>query len=271
MPVPYPVLTVPNWSCFLDEDVRSELEAGLAGTGVQVHDFSSNRDHGRTVAAFGGDWSEVVSGLNWLSEQLLPRIDLRQATGVHPRLGALDVCPFVAIGMAEADLLQKVPTFARDWSTRFGVPVEFYEKSGSRSLPEVRKLGKAGLATRWGQATMGVRDFLLAFNLNSAHVSIEQARGVARQIRHDRDAGDRRLAGVRCLAFSLAHRGMVQLSFNVTQPDRVSLDDLVDLVEGAARVEWEPELIGVIRDVDLAGALKVPVRAAQIVVTRGRA
>ncbi|RYG33109.1 hypothetical protein EON81_19030, partial [bacterium] len=146
-------LTVPNWSIYAPEAER-HWESLLAP--CTVHYCQGDVDHGRTVTAFSGSQEEVEAALFRLAEDILPRIDLREQTGVHPRIGALDVCPFIGPNDAAG--------FAHRLQQRFGIPTVLYERSGDgRSLPEIRKHEGAG--TRWGVATIGERGFLLAINV----------------------------------------------------------------------------------------------------------
>ncbi len=249
------VLAVPNWSA-----------VGLALPelfDVSVHFHQGDRDHQRTVTAYSGSASQVEAATFALTAAWLPQIDLRTQHGVHPRIGALDVCPFVG----EID----VPTVAQRFWREFGIPVTLYEKSApGRSLPDVRRgLYPPDFGStphpQWGVTVIGQRDFLIALNVNLPTTDLTFARSVARQIRLNREAGVPNFSGVRALAFSLDSRQMTQISMNITQPDEVSIDELVGWIRDQIPVSGTTELIGVIRHRDLASATVLDVQDSQIV------
>ncbi|RYG41295.1 hypothetical protein EON79_21055 [bacterium] len=248
-------LTVPNWSIYAPE-AEPHWERLIAP--CTVHYCQGDPDHGRTVTAFSGPWAEVEAALFRLAEDILPRIDLRTQTGVHPRIGALDVCPFVGPNDAAG--------FAERFGARFDVPTVLYERSDTAgsSLPAIRNAGRDAPATRWGVTTVGERGFLVAMNVDLAVDDLPLARRVAREIRTRREAGEPGFAGVRALGFALPSRGIVQVSMNLTDPDRSLPDDLVRFVEARAPIAGT-ELIGVIRERDLPGATRLPIAPAQVV------
>lgn len=248
-------LVVPNWSIY---DLASERDWRGILAPCDVHYVKGDPDHGRTVTAFSGSWETVSSALMRLAEAMLPRIDLRVQTGVHPRLGAMDVCPFV--GPNDAD------GFAARFTERFGVPTVLYERSApGRSLPAVRRgEGVPDPHPRWGVSTVGERGFLIAMNVDLASSDLSLARRIAREIRERREAGEAGFIGVRALGFPLLSRGIVQVSMNLTEPDRSRPDDLVAFVAELAPIAGT-ELIGVVREKDLAGATSLPISLSQIV------
>jgi len=248
------VLAVPNWSGI------GLPWPGLGG--VSVHYAQGDPDHERTVTAYSGSEAAVTEATLALAAAWLPLIDLRKQHGVHPRIGALDVCPFVG----EVD----VPAVAERFWREFGVPVILYEQSaGGRTLPDVRR----GLYSpdfgstphpQWGVTVMGRRSFLIALNLNLPTDDLTIARHVARAIRVQREAGNPMFAGVRALGFRLESQGKTQVSMNLTQPDETAIDPILDWIEWVAGMAGEPELIGVIRTRDLAGASRLVINPNQI-------
>ena len=253
------LLTVPNFSTAVlpDLDLFPELV---------LHYARGDRDHGRSVVAFSGEPDSIIEGLLDLCARLLPRIDLRRQTGAHPRIGALDVAPFIdlmgrtAIGAAE--------DFSGKFTERFGVPVRMYGENGGASLPDLRRTvgGSENVATRWGTTVCGARPFLIAANLDFPAVLRSEVRAAAREIRHRRDTGDAALVGVRALAFDLLSQGEVQLSFNLTRPDSTGFDTVAEIGEGLVGAQARrTELIGVIRRCDLPGSTRLEIESAQIV------
>lgn len=248
------VLAVPNWS---------GIDLPWPGlSGVSVHYARGDVDHERTVTAYSGTQAAVSDATLALAAAWLPKIDLRVQHGVHPRIGALDVCPFVG----EVD----VPPIAERFWREFGVPVILYEQSaGGRTLPDVRHgLYPPDFGStphpHWGMTVMGQRPFLIALNLNLPTTDLMVARYVARAIRVQREAGNPMFAGVRALGFRLESRHMTQVSMNLTQPDDSPIDPILDWIEREARMAGEPELIGVIRSRDLAGATRLAIDPNQI-------
>ncbi len=289
------VLTVPNWSFGRDRSLLNAFQDLLEGSGLDVHYVQSDLDHNRTVTAFSGESEAVFETVLQLADLALDRIDLNRHVGVHPRIGALDVCPFVLLPGSEgseAELIARVERFAQTLAERFALPVFLYERSErgrhEADLPALRKGGFGGMLDQelhpdfgpsrchphLGVAVVGVRGFLIALNvdLDSRHASV--ARDLARRIRALREEGDPRFLGVRALGLLLASRDLIQVSMNLTLPDLTPVDPIVEWIRveaGNIGVNFAgTELIGVIRDRDLAQATRLRVRDAQIVKTMDR-
>jgi len=265
------------------------MEEELQSLGLTVHYAKGDLDHNRTVTAFSGDFAVLREGLFAIAELALDRIDLQKHVGVHPRIGALDVCPFVSLDGQSNALIPLVEAFAEELATKYDLPVYLYEKSErgrhEADLPTLRKGGFGSLLERTldpdfgpdhahprlGVSVVGVRDFLIAMNvnLNSIHTSV--ARGIARQIRELRNEGDPRFLGVRALGFLLTSRDMIQVSLNITLPDLTPIDPIVQFVQYEAAcmgVQFAgTELIGVIRPQDLEGMTTIRFKPEQVVET----
>ncbi len=275
------IVAVPNWS-FYSSDLASRAQELLLSLGVRVHYCQGDIDHQRTVTAFSGLQAEVFGAARELARLLLPEIDLQLQHGVHPRVGALDVMPFVLLDGSEAALVASCREWAASYSSEFGIPVYLYEKAAfegrESSLPVLRgQLGPVGQSydfgtyphPRWGASIVGVRDFLLAANLNLATNDLSVVRAAAKAIRTARDAGHPSLIGVRALGFELASRDATQLSLNFTRPNDVTFDGVFEfaadwLTEHGVAIE-DTELIGVIRRRDVSGATRLHIDPAQIV------
>jgi len=263
------LLTVPNWSFGRDRDLLRLFEDLLTGWGLTVHFLQSDLDHNRTVSAFSGDAEVVFERLERLAEAAFERIDLNRHTGVHPRIGALDVCPFIPLDSVRYPLELKIEAFAGRLAERFGLPVYLYEKSEkgkhAKDLPHLRKDGFGGLLMKTldpdfgpskahrflGATVMGHREFLIAMNVDFRSTEVSFVKRLARSIREERDAGHPKFAGVRALGFPLASKNQVQLSLNLTSPDLTYPDAVIEFALDAARRAGIPharnELIGVIR------------------------
>ncbi len=288
-----PLLTVPNWSFGRQPSLLRQTKDFLEAQPVQIHFCESDPDHNRTVTAFSGNLEEIKVALLGLAELILPSIDLQRHVGVHPRIGGLDVCPFSwLVGEAPCDLQPWIESLASELADRFAIPIFLYEHSAtahgaSRDLPSLRRGGFGGLLDRelepdfgpkhahphLGATVLGVRDFLIAMNINVNSPDPSVAERVAAKIRALRREGDPRYAGVRALGFPLASRRMSQVSLNLTKPSHTPVDDLLPLITSQI-TEWGlqvayPELIGVIRDVDMEHNTMLAARPEQIVQTGG--
>jgi glutamate formiminotransferase len=271
------ILAVPNWS-FYDPELCS-VGVRAASQGVFVHYAEGDVDHGRTVTAFSGEAADVFRTMDALCEQFLPELNLGEG-GVHPFAGALDVAPFVLLEGSEAELILATRAWASSFSERYCIPVHLYEKasySGNESrLPMLR--GQLGPVEkpfdygsephpRWGYSVVGVRDFLLAVNLNFAATNLGDVRILAREIRSRRDARESEFVGVRALAFHLKKQQLAQLSLNLTLPDRTSVDSFCNWARARLGESFSTELIGVIRDIDLPKSTCLTPARNQIVPT----
>lgn len=282
------LLTVPNWSFGRDRDLLHKFREALETFGLQVHYLQSDVDHNRTVSAFSGESAAVFQALMELSELAFERIDLNHHIGVHPRIGALDVCPFVLDD--EKDFYRakaEVESFAAAFSARFEVPAFLYERSElgrhEDKLPELRRggfgsllkrqlepdFGPARAHPRLGVTVMGVRDFLVAMNVDLEGDDPVVAKNIAKQIRDLRAEGDERFLGVRALGFPLASVNKSQVSLNLTLPDLTPIDPIVEFIVEEARRQGRKfsrtELIGVIRRRDLLAGERVRPDARQVV------
>lgn len=281
------LLAVPNWSFGRDRDLLGLMADLLDGWGLQIHFLASDVDHNRTVSAISGDAETIFERLERLAEAAFERIDLNRHVGVHPRIGALDVCPFVRLSDDPYPLAAKIEAFGSRLAKQFDLPIYLYEKSErgkhTHDLPTLRKGGFGGLLMqkldpdfgpdhahpRLGATVLGERDFLIALNANFHGDDLPAVREIAKAIRVGRDRGDVGLQGVRALGLPLASRDQVQVSMNLTQPDITTVDSMLDWVHAQARKRGlkaaANELIGVIRDQDVATASRVSIQPEQIV------
>lgn len=286
------VLAIPQWSFGRDRMLLSDFRDVLEALPLAVHACASDIDHNRTVTALSGPLDVVCAAVEKLAELAFPSIDLNRHTGVHPRLGALDVCPIVPlpspdIEPTEPELRPALDQLGAALSDRHELPVFFYERS-ERNRPESelpamraggfgsllgRKLrpdfGPAEAHPRLGVSMIGVRDFVLAVNVNFQHDSGRVARDLAAHVRDLRKEGDERFLGVRAMAMVLDSRQMTQVSLNLTMPDRTPLDPIVDhLIIEASRhgVTYAgADLVGAIRDRDVTGAQHLSIKPAVVV------
>ena len=225
---------VPNFSEGRDAGRVEAIVAAMRVEGVHLLDWSMDADHNRAVVTIAGDPTAVVEAAVRGAGKAVELIDLTRQQGVHPRIGAADVIPFVPISGIK---LEQCVLLARQagleiWR-RFGVPVYFYEAAAARpdraNLEEVRRgqfeglrdasrkesarrpdLGGPGLHPTAGACAVGARKFLVAYNIYFDSTDVSMVRAIAREIR----AASGGLKGVKAMGV-LAH-GRAQLSMNIT-------------------------------------------------------
>lgn len=270
--------SIPNVSEGRRPEVVERLAAAVRDTpGVRLLDVSSDPSHNRTVLSLAGGAPALTAATLALFEIAVAAIDLRTQRGVHPRLGAVDVVPFVPL----ADVtLGECAALAREVgaavATRFGVPVYLYEAAaadpGRLRLEDIRRGQFEGLAAKmampgWtpdfgpsaphptaGASVIGARLPLIAYNINLATDRLDIARAIAVAIRHSSGG----LPHVKAIGVLLAHRQLAQVSINLTNYEETPLHRVFDMVmREAARhgvTVLESELIGLIPAAALAGA-----------------
>jgi glutamate formiminotransferase len=259
---------VPNFSEGKDVRRVEAIVAAMRVEGVFLLDLSMDADHNRSVVTIAGAPAAVVESAVRGAGKAAELIDLTRQQGVHPRIGAADVIPFVPISGVK---LEQCVLLARQagleiWR-RFGIPVYFYEAAAARpdraNLEDLRSgqfeglrdavrkeaarrpdLGGPGLHPTAGACAVGARKFLVAYNIyfDSADVSI--VRAIAREVR----AASGGLKGVKALGV-LAH-GRAQLSMNITDFEVTPISQVYDAVSKLAfrhkTAPVEGEIIGLV-------------------------
>jgi glutamate formiminotransferase len=233
--------------------VREMADAVAAAPGVRLLDVSSDPSHNRSVLTFVGDAAALRAGVSALFDAAIPRIDLRRHTGEHPRMGAVDVVPFIPIrGATVADCVALSREVAAAIASRHAIPVFLYEDSAvsesRRNLAEVRKGEFEGFAEkmkdpRWapdfgpaqphptaGAVAVGARPPLIAYNINLGTGDLRVADAIARAIRHI--GGGFRF--VKAMGVALADRGQVQVSINMTDFRKTPLHRVFECVKSEA-------------------------------------
>jgi len=259
---------VPNFSEGNDVRRVEAIVAAMRAPEVHLLDWSMDADHNRSVVTIAGPPGAVVEAAVRGVGKAVELIDLTRQQGVHPRIGAADVIPFVPVSQTR---LEQCVMLARQagleiWR-RFGVPVFFYEAAASRpdraNLEDVRRgqfeglrdlvsrdpsrrpdLGGPGLHPTAGACAVGARKFLVAYNIyfNSSDVAV--VRAIAREIR----AASGGLKGVKAMGV-MAH-GRAQLSMNITDFEATPISQVYRRVQALAakhKTELaEGEIIGLI-------------------------
>ena len=259
---------VPNFSEGTDPAKVSKIVAAMQVEGVRLLDWSLDAAHNRSVVTIAGGPEAVVESVVRAAGKAAELIDLTQQSGVHPRIGAADVIPFIPVSGAS---LADCALLARNaglliWR-RYGIPVYFYGAAAARpdrvQLEDVRKGQFEGLRTAAhrdasrrpdiggpelhetaGASAVGARNFLIAYNVHLGQPDITAARAIARDIR----AANGGLHGVKALGVLV--NGRAQITMNITDhrttPMQKVYDRLLDLASRHGASIEDAELIGLI-------------------------
>ena len=259
------------------EVVETLLQAVRSVTGVRVLDASSDPAHHRSVFTLAGDAEPLKAAVLALVGAAVEHIDLRTHTGEHPRLGAVDVVPFVPIdGVTMAQCVALAKDTAAEVAARFQIPVFLYEEAASspsrRNLEDIRRGEFEGLSAKmsapeWapdfgpprphpaaGAIVIGARMPLIAFNINLATDRLDVAKKIASAIRHS--SGGFRF--VKAMGIALDDRGIVQVSINLTNYEKTPMHRVFDAVRREADrygvAVLESEVIGLTPQAALVSA-----------------
>lgn len=266
-----PVLeAVPNFSEGRDLDKLRSLVDTIARKGVDILDWSADSDHHRSVVSYIGDPRSVISASVAAAEFAVQEFDISLHRGLHPRIGVLDVLPFVPLrGLLMSDAIAAAHEVGQTIAS-LGVPVFFYGQASDppgRGLAELRRGGVEALRDGFhgerepdlpssvrvphptaGATCVGARDVLLAWNVLVAGIDEEQAKKIASKIR-ERDGG---FSGVRALGLYLHQREQVQISMNIEDPVRTAptavYEEVARAVSEMGGVVLEVEVIGMVPD-----------------------
>jgi glutamate formiminotransferase / 5-formyltetrahydrofolate cyclo-ligase len=258
------------------EVVNALVDAVRRTPSVRLLDYSSDTAHNRSVLTMAGEATSLKAAVVALFEAALPRIDLRQHTGEHPRLGAVDVVPFVPIADVTMDeCVQLAKETAAEVADRFQVPVYLYEEASGnparKNLEDIRrgefegleaKMSAPGWAPDFGPArphptggatVMGARMPLIAYNINLATNRLDVAKKIAAAIRFS--SGGFRY--VKAMGIAIEDRGIVQVSINLTNYEKTPMFRVFDAVkQEAARYGvtiLESEIVGLVPAAALIG------------------
>jgi len=260
---------VPNFSEGRDPGFREELEVVLGRFPVKILDLSMDPDHNRADCTFIGSPEAVEECAAALAARAVELIDMRLHAGNHPRMGAVDVVPFVPIrGLTTADAVAIAHRFGKSFAERHGIPVFYYEDActseGRRNLADVRRGEYEGMAAKlqesvWtvdagpqafnersGVTAVGARMPLIAFNVYLGTGDLAVAKAIAAAVRHSSGG----LRGVKAMGIDVAERGLVQVSMNLVDYRRTPIHRAVELVRIEAARYGVPikecELVGLV-------------------------
>ena len=261
---------VPN----ISEGKRLDVVDKIAGTlravpGMRVLDVQSDPAHNRSVFTLAGDAAGLQSGVLKLFEGAIAAIDLRTHKGEHPRMGAVDVVPFIPIeGATMADCVVLAKQVAAEVASRFSLPTFLYEEASNnparKNLEDIRRGEFEGLAAKmsqpgWapdfgppaphpsaGASVIGARMPLIAYNINLATPRLDVAKKIAAAVRMSSGG----LRYVKAMGIALEDRGIVQVSMNLTNFEKTPIFRVFDLVKREAErygvQVLESEIVGLV-------------------------
>src|SRR6185436_11724140 len=245
---------IPNVSEGRRAEIVEQLASSIRSTpGVRLLDYSSDASHNRSVLTFVGDRDAVKRATLALFAAALPEIDLRTHRGEHPRLGAVDVVPFVPIeGVTMEDCIALAKEVGRAIADQFGVPIYLYEEASAsplrKNLEDIRRGEFEGLAARmrtadWapdfgprqphataGASVVGARMPLIAYNINLNTNRLDVAKKIAAAIRHSSGG----LRYVKAAGFMLEDRHIAQVSMNLTNYQKTPIFRVFEMVKREA-------------------------------------
>ncbi len=240
---------VPNISEGTDIDlVEQVVEQIRQVAGVKVLDYSSDADHNRSVLTYLGQPEAVLEATKAMALKALDLIDMSRHRGSHPRMGAVDVAPFIPIrGVETEEAVAVARQFGRFLGEQ-GVPVYYYEDAATRpervNLAQIRKgqyealpekikepewvpdEGPVEFNPKAGATVTGVRFPLIAFNINLNTTDVEIAQRIGKAIRHS--SGGYRY--VKAMGLALEEQGLVQVSMNLTNYTKTPIPRVLETV-----------------------------------------
>jgi len=247
---------VPNISEGRDEVIIRQLVLALkTASGIDLLDWSADADHNRSVFTYVGEPEAVLAATQALCSKAFQLIDMRKHQGAHPRLGAVDVVPFVPLRGVTNEQAVALARRLGEWIGEQEVPVYYYQDAATRPerelLPDVRRgeyeglarrigtpegapdAGPAAFNARSGASIVGVRFPLIAFNVNLATNDLGLAKRIAEAVRFS--GGGYRY--VRAMGVALEDKGQVQVSCDIVQYEKTPIHRLFETIksEAAAR------------------------------------
>ena len=241
---------VPNFSEGRRPDVIEAIaEPFRKMKGCSLLDHRADRDHNRLVVSLAGEPGPIQEALLEAARAAISHIDMERHRGGHPRIGAVDVIPFIPLqNMTMEECVELAHSFGRRYCEETGVPVYFYEEAVLRPerkrLEVIRKgqyealkaeitrpernpdVGEPKLHPTSGATVIGARKFLIAFNVNLGTDDVQVAKEIAKAVRSSSGG----LSHVKGIGLALESRGLVQVSMNITDFERNGLYQVLELV-----------------------------------------
>ncbi len=243
------IQTVPNFSEGRDlKKIEKIVENFRGRAGVKLLDYQSDEDHNRMVVTVVGEVDAVVNALLNSVDTAINEIDLNSHDGQHPRMGAVDVIPFIPVkNISIEESIEVSKSVGKKIFEKFQLPVFLYEESATdtfrKNLATIRKGQFEGMAEKiklqeWkpdfgqeihktaGVTAVGVRMPLVAFNVNLDSNNLEIANEIAKKVRFI-NGGLRFCKGI---GVELKDRGIVQVSMNMTDYSKTALYRSLELI-----------------------------------------
>ena len=247
------LMCIPNISEGRNREVVEQVAAEIrAVTGVKLLDYSSDADHNRSVLTYLGEPEPVLAATQAMALKALELIDMTRHQGAHPRLGVVDVVPFVPLqGIETTEAVELARRFGRFLGEQ-GVPVYYYEDAATRpervNLADIRRGQYEGLPDKlkdpaWtpdegpavfnpqaGATVTGARFPLIAFNVNLRTTDVKIAKKIAQRVRHS--SGGFRY--IKAMGVDLAEQGLAQVSMNLTNYTKTPLPVVLETIRAEA-------------------------------------
>lgn len=267
-----------------DMELVGQVKAAMEdGDPVELMDLNSNADHNRTVFTYKGSPEAVLAATKRLAAKAVELIDMRTHKGSHPRMGAVDVVPFIPVRDVSVNEAVDIAKCFGSYLGSLGVPVYYYEDAASceerKSLVRIRKGEYEGLCEKmkdpaWipdegpkefnpksGGTVTGVRFPLVAFNVNLKTGDLSIAKKIVRAVR----AATGGYQCVRAIALPLEERGIVQVSMNLTNYEKTPIHRVFETIKSEASqygvLVEDCELVGPVPVYALEDVLKFYLRA----------
>ncbi len=245
---------IPNFSEGRRQDVIDQVAAAVRGVaGVRLLDVSPNRDHNRTVVTFVGEPEAVAEAAFASTQEAVRLIDMNKHKGEHPRMGAMDVVPFVPVaGVTMDDAVALANSVGKRIAGELEVPVYLYAAAATtptrKRLPDIRQgqyeglqeaitrperkpdFGQPKMHPTSGATAVGARPPLIAFNVNLGTTHLQIAKNIAKGLRESSGG----LVNVQAMGVDLAAEGLVQVSMNLTRFERTELHHAFEAVRREA-------------------------------------
>lgn len=262
--------SVPNISEGRRREVIDEIVKEVMNRdNVKLLEVSSDESHNRTVVTIAGEVEDVIDALFYFTKKAVELIDLRNHKGEHPRIGAVDVIPLVPIsGIDKKELNEYAKKLGERIWNELNVPIYFYADSATREerkkLPNIRKgefegleekmkdpnwypdIGEAKPHISAGATVIGVREFLIAYNINLGTRDVDIAEKIAKSIRESSGG----LMYVQAKGFYIEEKDCAQVSMNILNFKKAPIYRIYEIVKMEAERYGtyikESELIGLI-------------------------
>jgi glutamate formiminotransferase len=253
---------VPNFSEGRDQETIEAIVKPFRGRkGCGLLDYRADKDHNRLVVSLVGTSESIQDALLEASLLAIEKIDLERHQGGHPRIGAIDVIPFIPLQNIDMkDCVNLAHSFGQRFHEETGIPVYFYEEAALRAerrqLEVIRKgqyealktevtnperhpdVGEPKLHPSAGATVIGARKFLIAFNVNLGTADLNVAQEIAKAVR----ASSGGLCHVKGIGLALEDRGITQVSMNIVDYEKNALYRVVELIRMEAK-RWGVPLV----------------------------